>query len=80
MRFLNISCKKAGFLLSKKEENKLTWLEKIQLKGHITICSLCRRFEEQTGWIILNAKHAHTHSEATLSEETKTRLQNLITD
>jgi len=80
MRFLMISCKKAGFLLSKKEENKLTWLEKIQLKGHITICSLCRRFEEQTGWIILNAKHAHTHSEAKLPAEVKTRLQNLLTD
>ena len=35
-----ISCKKAGLLLSKKEENKLNWLEKMQLKGHSIIIDL----------------------------------------
>ena len=73
-----ISCKKATYLLSRKEENKLSWLEKIELSGHLVICSMCRRFEEQTGLIIRNAKHTHAHS--ILSPEAKERMQAVLKD
>ena len=75
-KFLLLSCKEATFLLSKKEENKLSWLEKIKLRSHLSICSLCRRFEQQTGFIILNAKH--THEIAFLSNESKDKMQSAL--
>ena len=78
MRLLNISCKKATYLLSKKEENKLSWLEKIKLRGHLTICSLCRKFEQQTVFIARNAKHTHEH--AILSVEAKERMRHALKD
>ncbi len=78
MHFLNISCKKATYLVSKKEEGKLSWLEKVQLRGHLTICSLCRRFEIQTGWIGKHARQAHI--EATLSVESKEKIQKALND
>ena len=76
MNFFNISCKKATYLVSKKEEGKLSWIEKIQLRGHLTICSLCRKFELQTGWI---GKHAgHIHGEVSLTEEVKERIGSVL--
>lgn len=76
MNPLNISCKKATYLVSKKEENKLSWLEKISLRGHIAICSMCRKFESQTGFIGRMAKH--THIETFLSPEAKERMQEVL--
>lgn len=73
-----ISCKKATYLLSKKEENKLSWLEKIKLRGHLTICSMCRKFDEQTGFIIHHARHTHVHS--VLSAEAKEKMQAVLKD
>lgn len=76
MNFLNISCKKATYLLSKKEENKLSWLERMKLRTHLAMCSLCRRFEIQTGFI---GKHAaHVHAEATLSPGAKEKMQSAL--
>jgi hypothetical protein len=76
MGLLNISCKKATYLVSKKEEGKLNWIESIQLRSHMAICSLCRLFEEQSKFI---AKHAkHIHSEATLSEAQKKKIEQAL--
>ena len=78
MKLLMISCKKATYLLSKKEENTLSWLEKIKLRGHITICSMCRKFEEQTGFIIRHAHH--TPIDAVLPIDVKEKIQSLLKD
>ena len=75
MNPLNISCKKATYLVSKKEENRLSWLEKWQLRGHLTICSLCRRFEQQTGFIGRMVKHTHVHIQATLPKPSKQKMK-----
>jgi predicted anti-sigma-YlaC factor YlaD len=75
MGLLHITCKKATFLISKKEEKKLSWLERWQLRGHLTICSLCRKFEEQSGWIGRMARqYAHSH-DLTLPEASKEKMQ-----
>ncbi|GAC1398165.1 MAG: hypothetical protein NVSMB63_18410 [Sediminibacterium sp.] len=72
MKLLMISCKKATYLISKKEEGKLSWLEKVRLRGHLTICSLCRLFERQTGFISRNVRHLHSPDK--LSEESKQKM------
>ena len=80
MNFFNISCKKASFLVSKKEENKLSWLEKIKLHGHLSICSICRRFEQQSGFIGKNAKNIHVYFHAALSHEAKEKIKAVLKD
>jgi predicted anti-sigma-YlaC factor YlaD len=74
MKFLMIPCKKATYLLSKKEEGKLSFLEKIQLKAHLSICSFCRLFEQQTIFIGKNAKHIHNYNESVLPEQAKEKI------
>ena len=78
MKLLNISCKKATYLVSKKEENRLSWLERIQLRTHMTICSLCRKFEQQTGFIGSMIKHDHVH--ATLTPASKQKMQEALSN
>jgi hypothetical protein len=59
MGFLTISCKKATYLLSKKEAGSIRFWERWQLRSHLTICSLCRLFEQQTQWIGKQARLLH---------------------
>ncbi len=74
-----MTCKKATYLLSKKEEGRLSWIEKWQLRSHLTICHLCRKFEEQTGWLIIHTKHSDKHADHTLSEEVKKKIAAILT-
>ena len=78
LKFLNISCKKATYLLSKKEANQLSWLEKIQLHGHLTICQLCRRFDEQSRIITQNAPNLSQFVDVHLSEASKEKMKKEI--
>jgi predicted anti-sigma-YlaC factor YlaD len=73
MGLFTISCKKATYLVSKKEEGKLNWIESIQLRTHMTICSLCRLFEQQSRFITKHAKHMH--SDETLTEDQKKKIE-----
>lgn len=72
MGLFSISCKKATYLSSKKEEGKLSWIEKIQLRSHMTICSLCRLFEQQSQIIAHQAKHMECTDR--LSDEAKKKM------
>ncbi len=76
MSLLNISCKKATYLISKKEQGKISLFDRLTLWLHLGICSLCKRFEKQTGFIIKQAKH--THTEEKLSEEAKERISKVL--
>lgn len=73
MGLFTISCKKATYLVSKKEEGKLNWIESIQFRTHMAICSLCRLFEQQSKLISKHAKHMH--SDASLSEDQKKKME-----
>lgn len=48
---LDITCKKAVDLISKKEEGKLSALQRVQLWNHLVVCSLCRNFSKQGTWL-----------------------------
>jgi hypothetical protein len=66
--------------MSKKEEGRLTPLEKIQLKIHLNICDFCTRFEKQTKFFSKNAAHLHDHSSAKLSDQKKQEIKSLLKD
>lgn len=78
MKLLHTSCKKATYLVSKKEEGKLTWLESLRLRSHLSICSLCRRFEKQSAFIGRMAKEAA--QQLTLPAESKSRIRKTLED
>jgi hypothetical protein len=77
-KLLNISCAKATLLLSKKEDGRLSLLEKWQLRLHMGICSMCRLFQKQSSFISSNAKSAHVHSDACLTAEQKQKMEQLL--
>ena len=78
MNLLNISCKKATYLVSKKEQGHINLFDRFTLRIHLSICSLCKRFEKQTGLIINHAKHNHTKEK--LPNEVKERIVKKIVD
>lgn len=78
--FIWLSCKKATFLISKKEEGKLTALELMQLKMHLGICAFCTRFQQQTKFFTGKTQHSHQHTAAKLSDEKKEQIKLLLKD
>ena len=78
--FIWLSCKKATYLISKKEEAKLSRLESVQLRMHLGICGFCNRFQKQTRFFTHKALHLHNHIEPKLSDEKKEEIKLLLKD
>jgi len=78
MKQLILTCKKATYYISLREEGKLSITQKLQLRGHLAVCHLCKLFQQQTAFITKNAPHTHNHSNATLSKEKKEKMGKLI--
>jgi hypothetical protein len=72
------SCEKATWLISKKEEGKLTTRERLMLSFHTGICGMCKKFEKQTAFIARKAKHADNHS--ILSEDARNNMRKALHD
>ncbi|MBN8718414.1 MAG: hypothetical protein J0H85_03155 [Sediminibacterium magnilacihabitans] len=76
MKYLMVNCKEATFLMAKKEEGKLTFIEKMKLSMHTSMCSFCKKFEKQTSKIGIESKHVH--AEDNLSGFTKERIERML--
>lgn len=75
---IHITCKKATYLVSKKEEHRLTLSEWAKLQLHLAICSYCKQFQKQTKIIGENATLAHKYRDLKLSDAIKSIIiQNL---
>jgi len=77
-RAIWLSCEQATFLMSKKEEGKLSLKEKIQLRLHLRICDFCTRFQQQVRFFTRHAAHSHEHTSAILREEKKEEIRELM--
>ena len=66
--------------MSKKEEEKLTLIEKTQLKFHLSLCDFCTRFEKQTRFFSKNSIHLHDHASAKLSDQKKAEIKSFLKD
>ncbi len=42
-----ISCKDASRLVSRQEDARLTWWQRVTLRLHLSVCAACTRFERQ---------------------------------
>jgi hypothetical protein len=69
-----ISCKKATFLITKKESDPIAFTEKFQLMIHLMLCRFCRLFEKQSKLIDSLAHHLHEHQHESLSEIKKEHI------
>ena len=77
-RAIWLSCANATLLMGKQEEGKLTFKEKLQLKLHLRICDFCTRFQQQVRFFTSHAPHIHEHSVASLREEKKEEIKELL--
>jgi hypothetical protein len=78
MKQLILSCKKATYFISLKEEGRLSFAKKLQLRLHLTVCSLCRLFAKQTTFFSKNAGRLHEHIPTQLSTDAKERMNRVI--
>jgi len=73
MNSIMLSCEKATFLVSKREEGKLSPGERIRVAFHLLMCRFCRAFQKQSGFISRTAKNITPA--ANLTPEDKLRFQ-----
>lgn len=59
-----MSCKKASYIIEKREVSKISLWEKFSLKFHLMICNLCRKYESDSKILgsILKSLHHQSHS------------------
>jgi hypothetical protein len=74
MAKLMISCKEATQFILKKEEGKLTVMQRLQLWFHLVLCVFCTLFFKQNKILRHSASHLHAHTQATLSAAEKKAL------
>lgn len=71
---LMITCGEATDFISKKEERKLSLLQKVQLRIHLYICELCKLFSKQNKIIIKSIPKMHEDSDASLDATQKNEM------
>jgi hypothetical protein len=72
--WFNISCAKATYLISKKQESGLGIGERILLALHIAICDVCKLFKVQINYITKCSKN-HSQAEHRLSNQSKQTIK-----
>ncbi len=71
-----LNCKDAIFLMSKRDEGKLSMIDRMRLSLHISMCHLCRKFEKQITKIGLGTKNVH--SDFQLPVDVKSKLKKVL--
>lgn len=66
-----LSCKEASYLASKALDGTLTWRERIGLKLHLAMCSLCRRYVRDIRVLRVAARRAGKNGIEMLPEQIK---------
>jgi len=77
------NCRKATFLIEKKQEEELTAREKMELKLHLAGCYICRVYEQQSMLINDLVKNLFNGDKPTgikLDDDYKAQLQKKITE
>jgi hypothetical protein len=80
-KYINLTCEEASFLISKRQETKLTWCEILRLNFHISVCEPCSRFAKQV--VIMDASisqffNPNSAKSQAFSEKKKNDLEKMI--
>lgn len=70
-----MKCEKAGGLIDKKDTEKLSFKESIQLKLHLLNCSVCKGYSDFSDKFRSLFKGLKSSKKQTLSPEEKTKLK-----
>ena len=55
-----VSCKEASLLLSQAEDRRLSLLEQLKLRLHLSLCDACTRFSKQVAFLrMAMQRYAH---------------------
>ncbi len=76
MKYFMVNCKEATFLTAKKEEGALSFMESIKLAMHTSMCSFCKKFENQTSQIGKESKQIR--AEENLSSTAKEKIDKAL--
>jgi hypothetical protein len=76
MKYLMVNCKQATYLMGLKEEGKLSITGRIKLNMHTSMCSFCKRFEQQTA--VIKKESLHLHSQEQMPKSVEERLEKLF--
>lgn len=74
----SVSCREATYLISIKEEGKLSAYQSFRLFTHMIWCKMCQAFVKQNQYIINQANKIN--ADAVLSPDFKLQLANRIND
>ena len=78
---IQYDCRHATYLIEKRQHTSLTIKERIQLAIHLSGCSVCRLFQQQSRWInrlVRGLFHSPEGGKSKLDEEFKQQLQQKI--
>lgn len=81
LKDITYNCKQATFLIEKKQLQGITIAERFQLKYHLTGCSVCRLYQQQSEQISTLLKNHFLQfddSQYTLSVDFKRKLSAMI--
>jgi hypothetical protein len=80
---IQYDCRHATYLIEKRQHTSLTIRERIELTIHLSGCSVCRLFRQQSRWINRMIRGLFRSAEAQenkLDDEYKRRLQDKINE
>lgn len=75
------NCKKATYLIEKQQIGHITLGQKIELKIHLTACSICKTFQRQSiliNHMVKNIFNSENQPELKLDDKFKNHLQKRI--
>ena len=78
LKKIQYNCRKATFLIEKKQIGKITLREKIELSIHLAGCSICKTFEKQSlviNHMVKSLFNASQHHNLKLDDDFKKDLQ-----
>ncbi|MBN2614450.1 MAG: hypothetical protein JXR71_02040 [Bacteroidales bacterium] len=79
MTTLLLDCDTATMLITRQSVEAIPCTKRVQLRLHLAVCSLCRSFNEQSGFISQQIKQWATidpeHLDLHLSDEQKNRMK-----
>ena len=75
---MKITCKQAVHYISKKEEGKLSAVQRFALWRHLAICSLCKIFSQQNKAIAQATKESDDSGAALRPEDKEEMMKNIL--